>query len=400
MSTYKPLSERIANQMIAELKANTSIFQRPENNNQSAMPFNLASGNRYPGSSALTLLMQKRDDPRWATFEQANRNRTAVNKNVTGTFINFKTQYEYQQAFKDGEPVLKQNGKPRYDRVRLDEPKEVTAKVFNAEQMRKMPAWEKEPSILSSTERAEIMLGNSKVTIEHGGDDMLYDKATDTIIIPEKEQFASPEQYVAEALHQLVHRELQTNGEDHGMVKEELRANLASLFLSKELNLPYELNYHVGYANSWAQLLKDEPGELFQAADDAQKVMDRIMNLERELDVKQQTETGQEIENELQTQAAESQQAKSNPNKLEPGDIIRHKGNEFTVLSEQKNKTLKMQDASGDKFPLKPKDGLYSALLHARNNPLEQAQEMEQGIAEEEAMAEEQEEETDYSISR
>ena len=58
----------------------------------------------------------------------------------------------------------------------------------------------------------------------------------------------------------------------------------------------------------------------------------------------------------------------------------------------------KVQDASGDKFNLKPKDGLYSALLHAKNNPLEQSQEMEQSTAEEESLGEE--EETDYSMSR
>lgn len=405
MSTYKPLSEQVANRMIAELKANTSIFQRPDNNLQSAMPFNLSSGNRYPGASALTLLMEKRDDPRWATFEQANRNRTAVNKGATGTFINFMSQYEYQKMFENGEPVMKQNGKQRTERIRLDEPKLVTAKVFNAEQMRKMPSWEKEVPLLSPYERAEMMLESSKVTIEHGGDDMLYDKATDTIVIPEEEQFASPEQYIAEALHQLAHRELQNGGaEDMGMVKEELRANLASLFLSKELNLPYDLNYHVGYANSWAQLLKEEPGELFAAADDAQKIMDKIMNYERDLDVKQQAETAQDMENEQGSQQDEhlesGQAAKSNPNKLEPGDVIKYKGNEFTVLAEQKNKTLRMQDASGDKFPLKPKDGLYAHLLHAKNNPLEQSQEMEQGIGEDEILSEEQEEETDYSISR
>jgi len=393
MSTYKPLSERIANQMIAELKANTSIFQRPDNNQASAMPFNLTSGNRYPGSSALTLLMQKRDDPRWATFEQANRNRTAVNKGATGTYITFPSQYEYRQVFKDGEPVLKQNGKPRFERTRLDEPKEVTAKVFNAEQMRKMEQWEKEPGLLTPLERAEMILDNSKVTIEHGGDDMLYDKATDTIVIPEKEQFATPEQYAAEALHLLAHRELGAVTEDNGMVKEELRANLASFFLSKELNLPYELNYHVGYTNSWVQLLKEEPGELFAAADDAQKVMNKVMNFERDLDVQQQADQAPE-----QQQEQEQAPAKTNSNKLEPGDVIPFKGNQFTVLAAQKNKSLQMQDASGDKFTLKPKDGLYSLLLHAKNNPLEQTQEMEQAATEEEKLDEE--EETEYSMSR
>jgi antirestriction protein ArdC len=388
MSTpYKPLSEQIANKMILDLKSNVSIFQRPENNANSAMPFNLESGNRYPGASALTLLMQKRDDPRWATFDQANRNRTAVNPGAAGTFINFKTQYEYQKMFKNGEPVLNKSGKQRFERVRLPEQKEVVAKVFNAEQMRKMTDWEKEPALLSPAERAEMILDNSKVAIEHGGDDMLYDKATDTIVIPEKEQFASPEQYAAEALHQLVHREIGHALEDQGMVKEELRANLASLFLSKELNLPYELNYHEGYVNSWAQVLKEEPGELFQAAADAQKIMDNVMGFEQQLEEKQEAEQGAQTgADEVQEQqtgivAEQAQDApRVNPDKLTKGEIIPHNGTEFKVISVLKNNEYNMQDL-GDKrkFKMSAESGLFASLIEARNN----SQEISTGIAEE-----------------
>lgn len=403
MSTYKPLSEQIAGRMIMDIKNGTSVFQRPNNSLNSALPFNIESGHKYAGPSALVLLMQKRDDPRWGTSNQANRNHTAVLKGATGTLINFMTQFEYQKVVDEkGEPVLKENGKQRTERVKLDEPKQVDAWMFNGEQMRNMPKWEKEPMDLSPAERAQVILENSKAVIEHGGDDMYYDRDLGAIIIPEKEQFANPEQYYAEALHQLAHQTYQTEGLNRDgdlhageMVSEELRTNLASLFLSKELNLPYDLNEHVGYLNSWSVLLKEEPGELFKAASDAQKIVDRIIGFEQKIEVHQA------VENEVANEQDTAQEAvKSNPNKLETGDVIRYKGNEFTVLSEQKNKVLKVQDASGDKFNLKPKDGLYSALLHAKNNPLEQSQEMAQGIGEEESMNQEQEEETDYSISR
>lgn len=403
MSTYKPLSEQIAGRMIMDIKNGTSVFQRPNNSLNSALPFNIESGHKYAGPSALVLLMQKRDDPRWGTSNQANRNHTAVLKGATGTLINFMTQFEYQKVVDEkGEPVLKENGKQRTERVKLDEPKQVDAWMFNGEQMRNMPKWEKEPMDLSPAERAQVILENSKAVIEHGGDDMYYDRDLGAIIIPEKEQFANPEQYYAEALHQLAHQTYQKEGLNRDgdlhageMVSEELRTNLASLFLSKELNLPYDLNEHVGYLNSWSVLLKEEPGELFKAASDAQKIVDRIIGFEQKIEVHQA------VENEVANEQDTAQEAvKSNPNKLETGDVIRYKGNEFTVLSEQKNKVLKVQDASGDKFNLKPKDGLYSALLHAKNNPLEQSQEMAQGIGEEESMNQEQEEETDYSISR
>ncbi|MDR3564483.1 MAG: zincin-like metallopeptidase domain-containing protein, partial [Negativicutes bacterium] len=281
MSTYKPLSEQIAGRMIMDIKNGTSVFQRPNNSLNSALPFNIESGHKYAGPSALVLLMQKRDDPRWGTSNQANRNHTAVLKGATGTLINFMTQFEYQKVVDEkGEPVLKENGKQRTERVKLDEPKQVDAWMFNGEQMRNMPKWEKEPMELSPAERAQVILENSKAVIEQGGDDMYYDRDLGAIIIPEKEQFASPEQYYAEALHQLAHQTYQTEGLNRDgdlhageMVSEELRTNLASLFLSKELNLPYDLNEHVGYLNSWSVLLKEEPGELFKAASDAQKIV-------------------------------------------------------------------------------------------------------------------------------
>jgi len=409
MSTYKPLSEQIAGRMIMDIKNGTSVFQRPNNSLNSALPFNIESGHKYAGPSALVLLMQKRDDPRWGTSNQANRHHTAVLKGATGTLINFMTQFEYQKVVDEkGEPVLKENGKQRTERVKLDEPKQVDAWMFNGEQMRNMPKWEKEPMELLPAERAQLILDNSKAVIEHGGDDMFYDRQLDAIIIPEKEQFANPEQYYAEALHQLAHKTYQTeglnrDGDLHGaeMVSEELRTNLASLFLSKELNLPYDLNEHVGYLNSWSVLLKEEPGELFKAASDAQKIVDHVMAFEKKMEVEQQAETSETIENgqaHEQSPSETEQSAQRNPNKLETGDVIAYNGNKFTVLSEQKNKVLQVQDASGDKFRLSQKNGLYASLLHAKNNPLEQSQEMEQSAAEEESLGEE--EETDYSMSR
>src|ERR1700733_11883324 len=121
MSTYKPLSEQIAGRMIMDIKNGTSVFQRPNNSLNSALPFNIESGHKYAGPSALVLLMQKRDDPRWGTSNQANRNHTAVLKGATGTLINFMSSYEYQKVYDGDQPVMKDNGKQRTERVNLDE---------------------------------------------------------------------------------------------------------------------------------------------------------------------------------------------------------------------------------------------------------------------------------------
>jgi len=378
-NNFKSVNERVSEKMTADLKRGISVFQKPDNSMNSAMPFNLESGNHYSGAAALTLLMQRRDDPRWATFNQANRNRTAVLPEMTGTFISFPSSYAIRKMVDDkGEPVLRGNGSQRTEKVRLKEPELVEAKVFNGEQLRKLSKWEKEPHVLAPAERAEAILDNSKVAIEHGGDDMLYDRQSDTIVIPEKEQFANPEQYFAEALHQLAHRTaaLELNHPQENSVdqpansKLELRTNLASLFLSKELNLPYDLNYHVGYVNSWAQILKDDPAELFKAADDAQKIADRVMGFEQQIGQRQEVHEEQQntaaVPNQLPAEAA------LNPDKLNKGEIIPYDGKEFKVVAELKNKVYQMQDLTDNrKFKMSSKDALFTNLLEARNYPQE-----------------------------
>jgi antirestriction protein ArdC len=385
MSTpFKPLSEQITGKMIADLKAGTSIFQRPNNTLNSALPFNIESGHRYAGPSALILLMQKRDDPRWGTSNQANRNHTAVVKGATGTLIQFLSNYEYQKMVDEhGEPVLKENGKQRTERIKLEEPKQVDAWLFNGEQMRNIEKWEKEPNILSPAERAQVILDNSKAAIENGGEDMFYDRALDAIIIPEMEQFASPEQYYAEALHQLAHRtnalealdRPQVGNDPGGMISEELRTNLASLFLSKELNLPYDLNDHVGYVQSWSVIMKEDPAELFKAASDAQKIVDKILGFEQQIEEKQETEQTQQSETEIGT-VAETQidTPKIDPTKLTGGEVIPHNGTEFKVIKVQKNNVYQMLDLGSErKFKMSSKDVLFNELLDARNNSQEVA---------------------------
>lgn len=378
-NNFKSVNERVSEKMTADLKRGISVFQKPDNSMNSAMPFNLESGNHYSGAAALTLLMQRRDDPRWATFNQANRNRTAVLPEMTGTFISFPSSYAIRKMVDDkGEPVLRDNGSQRTEKVRLKEPELVEAKVFNGEQLRKLPKWEKESQLVSPAERAEAILDNSKVAIEHGGDDMLYDRESDTIVIPEKEQFANPEQYFAEALHQLAHRTaaLELNQSQENAVdrsansKLELRTNLASLFLSKELNLPYDLNYHVGYVNSWAQILKDDPAELFKAADDAQKISDRVMGFEQQIGQRQEVQ--QEQQNTAAVPNQSPAEAALNPDKLNKGEIIPYDGKEFKVVAELKNKVYQMQDLTDNrKFKMSSKDALFTNLLEARNYPQE-----------------------------
>ena len=59
--------------------------------------------------------------------------------------------------------------------------------------------------------------------------------------------------------------------------KEELRAELASAFLSMELGLPAHNENTAAYLQYWVKSLKDDKMEIFKASNDARKIADFVM---------------------------------------------------------------------------------------------------------------------------
>jgi Zincin-like metallopeptidase len=69
---------------------------------------------------------------------------------------------------------------------------------------------------------------------------------------------------------------------DPNYAKEELRAELASVFLAAERGIPHDPEQHASYVNSWVKTLKEDKHEIFRAAHDASKVTDFLLSLERD----------------------------------------------------------------------------------------------------------------------
>lgn len=379
--TFKPLPEQISEKMIAAIKDGKSIFEKPMNTDgtsQFVKPFNPSTGNKYVGPAALILMMQDKDDPRWMTSNQASYNKTHVLKGSKGTLINFFSSTITKPVIENGEPALKENGKPKTERVTLDKPQLVDAWLYNGENLNDMPEWIPEPQRISASERAQNIIDASNAFLEKEIAAPFYNAHTDLIFMPGKEQFPSPELYYSAALHELTHwtghenrlnRQADPAGNDL-LLKEELRANIASFMISAELDLPYDLGDHVGYLNGWAQVMKDNPNELFKAAADAQKIADYVLGLEEKRELKQ------EVEN-----------PKGNVNKLMKDDVIAYNGTEYKVLALLKNKVYQMQDlGTEEKFKMSPKNGLYNSLLEAKKNPqaLDRQQTEEQDLEQQE----------------
>jgi hypothetical protein len=64
--------------------------------------------------------------------------------------------------------------------------------------------------------------------------------------------------------------------------KEELRAELTSLFLSAEKGIPHDPESHAAYADSWIKVLSEDKHEIFRAAHDASLATDYLLAFERD----------------------------------------------------------------------------------------------------------------------
>jgi len=345
--------------------------------------------------NALWLAMQGHEDPRWMTLKQASFNHWTVEKGAKATLINFVKQTDIRPLLDDqGQPVLKENGKPQTQTVKLDKPIITTAFVFNGEQIKGIPEWKEAYDEKIATrqwtpiERAELILADSQAEIRHGGNQAFYQPAKDFIQLPNKEQFDAAAKYYATALHELGHWSGHESRLDRPMndkfgtpdyAREELRAEIASLMIGSELNIGHDFGQHAAYVDNWIEVLEKEPNEIFKASADAQKIFDFVLGFEQK--------------REQQLEAAEIVNLKT----LNAGDVIPYNDKTYTVGETVKGKTS-VTDEDGKKTKVSPKDGLYNSLLNARNNP--QAQEQEQNLSEgmEQELAEA--ESTGYKMKR
>ena len=141
-------------------------------------------------------------DPRWITFNQAQKQNWRVKKGSKGTVVQYwKFTKEEKRENEHGEIVK--------ETVRLQRPLLRHYYVFNASNIEGIPPLDQEPQVNNEWERhsrAENILKNSGAEIEHiAGNKAAYNPASDKIVLPEKRQFGSPDGYYVTALHELGH---------------------------------------------------------------------------------------------------------------------------------------------------------------------------------------------------
>ena len=320
-----PFHEKVAEQLIQQLKDGTAPWQKPwQPGVGGSMPMNLASGNRYKGGNAINLMMQGRSDARWMTYKQAEAVGAQVRKGEKGTQIQYwKSSEEKNKKDSAGKPVRNSKGESVKETVALARPWMVTATVFNAEQIDGLPPVQpRKEQEWSAVERAEKILNASGADIKHTDQDRaFYRPSTDSIHLPEKNQFKTADDYYATALHELGHwtghesrldRDKGNSFGSPGYAKEELRAEIASMILGDELGIGHDPSQHAAYVGSWVKALQDDPSEIFRAAADAEKIHNYVMGFEKTLDLKSEVSTEVRADvSQTQAPAAEHQVEKA-----------------------------------------------------------------------------------------
>jgi antirestriction protein ArdC len=293
--TYQEVTDRV----IASLEAGKVPWHKPWNPDAagcSTTPRNAVTGKKYRGLNTIFLAMEGRvaqtEDPRFCTYKQAEAKGWQVRKGEKGTTAVFAQKVEIRD--KDTKALVGRivDGKKVDDAI-----KEIfvykTFTVFHASQIDGIPKYvvPEAGQTWRKPEAAAVILKNSGVEVRTGGESAYYSPDKNLIQLPPDHAFTSPEAWAATAMHELGHatghperlnRPLNTSKLSTDYAKEELRAELCSVFIGTEIGLPTNIDNHAAYIGSWLQALRDDKREIFRAASEAQRMADYCLGFHPE----------------------------------------------------------------------------------------------------------------------
>lgn len=256
--------------------------------NEPGLPKNGVSSRQYSGVNTALLFITSHErgygSNRWFTMKQANEAGGRVRKGEKTTPVYFFKMLESAKTKSDGGTREKSSGeKPRMV------PFLTEFRVFNSEQIDGLPPSEIVPHPpYSQNEAVQEIVKRLNPQIVHGGNRAYFspsqgDGDHGLIKMPFRGAFDSEFDYLATLLHELGHwtsgplkRQLGARGtEDYA--REEIRVELFSVLMARELNLPMSVENHSAYIGSYIKLLNSDSREIFRVAKDAQKICDYAM---------------------------------------------------------------------------------------------------------------------------
>jgi len=264
----------VTDRIIELMEQGTVPWVKPWNT-KAGKPQNAISKKQYRGINALITspLVSKFADNNWYTSKQ-----------VSNLGLKLKPEQKYTPVLffnwveKEGS-----NGKKRIPFTRF-------YKCFNREQIQDSDTiWPREDSkpIEDWESKAQGLIEDYGVKVEHGASGAFYQPVADKILMPHRADFTCTAEYWSayfhEAMHSTGHASRLDRKEgmkamfgDHNYSKEELIAEMGSCFLMADFGQEKQLENSAAYLKSWLKVFKQDRRILIQAAQQAQKGYDFI----------------------------------------------------------------------------------------------------------------------------
>ena len=276
------IHQQVTDQILAAMESARTSGRRLWDS-QPSLPLNLTTGKPYSGVNIIILwgaaLSRGYTSPYWLTYKQSADKGGQVRKGEHGTHCVFYKPWESQETNHETGEVETKTGAVL---------KSFT--VFNLDQVDgiEAPAREERPAF-QAIEDAERLLRASPARIIEGGTQAFYRPATDTIHLPAREAFISPEAFYSVALHEATHstghasrlaRDFSGRFGTEAYAFEELIAEMGSAFLNADLGIiGSTLQDHADYLAHWTKILREDKKAILTAAAQASKAHGFIKGL-------------------------------------------------------------------------------------------------------------------------
>ena len=298
MRTQSEIRQDITNAIIDCLNNNSLPPWRRtwSDDANSGLPTSLSTGNKYGGINSLILqcsaFKQNFKSKWWGTFKQIQFNGASVRRGQKASKIVLWKPIKRKRVDEKGKEV--------------DDNFMVMREfsVFNAEQTTGLDQFrvghtKPEADTETRYEHADEVIESTGATITYGGNRAFYRPSDDTITMPFRHQFESPEAFYETLLHEMCHYSESRTGFPEERNKRnyafgELVAEIGSCFLMGELGMATtdNLDNHAAYLKSWLSAMTDDPKFIFKASAQASKAADYILSFSRA--VEEQPETVKE----------------------------------------------------------------------------------------------------------
>lgn len=286
--------ERVTAQMLRMLDEGVAPWRKPWAT-LGQRPTSLSTGKPYRGINHLMLWFVAEEkgyaSPFWGTYKQLTERGGQVQRGEKATTVVLWSHVDdFQNLDANGDPTQRWFVKG--------------FSVFNSEQA----DWQEgeAPVVPELEERSEVdVLAEAEALVERylstgpsiafGGDRAYYRPATDSVRMPERNQFSGTGEYYSTLFHELGHSTGHESRLNRGGVvdvhafgdavysREELVAEFTAAFLCGHVEvLPTTLANSASYIAGWRKALADDPQAVIWAAGRAQKAADLIIGIDAE----------------------------------------------------------------------------------------------------------------------